>query len=56
MEIVYGNVFYRLPVVAVVPKKEMYHPWLQYHCICVTTSVNKAIKELVKYFESRSIK
>ena len=50
MEIVYGHDRYRVPVVAVVPKKKMYHPWLQYHCICVTTSIQKAIKELVKYF------
>lgn len=51
MEIAYGKGFYRLPVVAVVPRQKLYHPWLQYHCICVTTSVNKAIKELTKYFK-----
>ena len=53
MEIAYGHGFYRLPVVAVVPRKKLYHPWLQYHCKIVTTSVNKAIQSLVKHFENQ---
>jgi len=43
-------------VVAVVPKKKLYHPWLRYHCICVTTSTKKAVKELKNYFEIKEVK
>lgn len=50
MEIVYGYTNNK-PVVAVVPRRKMKHPWLQYHCICVTISVQKAMRELKKYFD-----